>query len=123
MSWGGQRGTVAQAAWHAPALPAASTMQPRLCQITCLLPSCKAAPANPWLPPPPTCLRVVEVGCGSGYVLASAALALHAACASNGTGCQLLATDVNPQALAAAARTLAAHNVRCGGRRDIIHGA
>lgn len=52
---------------------------------------------------------VLEVGCGSGYVICSAALALAAAapaaCAS------FAAVDINPAALAATAATLAAHGV------------
>ncbi|KAI8463128.1 MAG: S-adenosyl-L-methionine-dependent methyltransferase [Monoraphidium minutum] len=79
----------------------------------------------------PTILRehtpriVVEVGCGSGYVITSAARALRAAAAAaagapaggaaggpaRGGGCSFVAVDVSGPALAATARTLAAHEV------------
>lgn len=74
----------------------------------------------------------LEVGCGSGYVICSAALAIQcleqqqqqqrlvqasspqppaAAAAGCGGGCQFFATDINPAALQAAAQTLASHQV------------
>lgn len=48
------------------------------------------------------------MGCGSGYVITSLALLLRQA----GISASLLATDLNPAALAATARTLEAHEVR-----------
>ncbi len=54
--------------------------------------------------------RCLEVGCGSGYVVCSLALLLRQA----GAAAQLLATDVNPLAAAATAKTLAAHEARSG---------
>lgn len=77
--------------------------------------------------------RCLEVGCGSGYVICSVALALQhtkqatgsprpAATAGNigqrqgpsctATGCSFVATDINPAALQATAATLQAHGVR-----------
>lgn len=68
--------------------------------------------------------RTVEVGCGSGYVICSAALALRQAAQQaraagtpgghgSGGGCgSLWAVDINAAALAATAQTLAAHQVR-----------
>jgi hypothetical protein len=53
---------------------------------------------------------VLEVGCGSGYVLCSAALALSAAAPAAARA--LAAVDINPAALGATAATLAAHGVR-----------
>lgn len=80
--------------------------------------------------------RCLEVGCGSGYVICSAVLALQhthssstctagstAAQADGGTGlttqgtgaaasCSFIATDINTAALEATAATLKAHGVR-----------
>ena len=52
--------------------------------------------------------RCLEVGCGSGYVVASLGLLLQ----ELGVAAHLLATDVNPHAAAATAATLKAHEVR-----------
>eukprot|EP00879_Flechtneria_rotunda_P017370 GHRR01018197.1.p1 GENE.GHRR01018197.1~~GHRR01018197.1.p1 ORF type:complete len:210 (+),score=66.28 GHRR01018197.1:1253-1882(+) len=81
---------------------------------------------------PCVCRSCLEVGCGSGYVLCSVALALQhlvsqhsasslltAAAASNGKGgggpaavsCSFFATDINAAALAATSETLAAHQM------------
>ncbi|KIZ03071.1 Methyltransferase small, partial [Monoraphidium neglectum] len=56
---------------------------------------------------------VLEVGCGSGYVICSAAIALRqaAAAADRTPGSSFLAVDISAPALAATARTLAAHEV------------
>ncbi len=51
--------------------------------------------------------RALEIGCGSGYVICSFALALRQA----GLHCCLLGTDINPKALEATAATLQAHQV------------
>ena len=60
-------------------------------------------------------LAVLEVGCGSGYVGASAARLLGAAGGEGGAGSApappLVALDVNPDALAATRETLAAHGL------------
>jgi methylase of polypeptide subunit release factors len=85
------------------------------------------------------CRSCLEVGCGSGYVICSVALAIQqleqllqqqqqqllqhnavppgaaataAAAAGHGDCCQFFATDINPAALQAASQTLAAHKVR-----------
>jgi release factor glutamine methyltransferase len=57
----------------------------------------------------------LEVGCGTGYVLASLALALKKDC---GATPRLLATDVNPRAAAATISTLAAHGL--GSLADVV---
>mgnify|MGYP001810989851 CR=1 FL=1 len=70
---------------------------------------------------------VVEVGCGSGYVICSVALALQQALQQPaGAGpsapraCSgFLAVDINAAALAATAQTLAAHKV-CGLARLLV---
>lgn len=83
-----------------------------------------------------SCCSCLEVGCGSGYVICSAALAIQcleqqqqqqrlvqasspqppaAAAAGCGGGCQFFATDINPTALQAAAQTLASHQVHLAG--------
>lgn len=56
--------------------------------------------------------RCLEVGSGSGYVITSLGLLLQ----QLGMAVQLLATDINQQAAAATAATLAAHGVRALGR-------
>lgn len=84
---------------------------------------------------PSHCCSCLEVGCGSGYVVCSIALALQqlssqltrqaqdaAAAAAQAAHtqpafralapCQFFATDINPAALHATAQTLAAHEVR-----------
>lgn len=72
----------------------------------CWLPLLTPPPASAVRPPPlHSCL---EVGCGTGYVLASLALLLR----SVGAAAQLLGTDVNAAAAAATRATLAAHEVR-----------
>ncbi|KAF8060464.1 N6a [Scenedesmus sp. PABB004] len=54
----------------------------------------------------------LEVGCGSGYVICSAALALRALAVRLGAhDARLVATDVNSAAMEATAQTLAAHGV------------
>lgn len=53
-------------------------------------------------------LQVMEIGCGSGYVICSLVLMLR----DLGIHCACVATDVSQHALAATARTLAAHGVQ-----------
>lgn len=49
----------------------------------------------------------MEIGCGSGYVICSAALMLRQAAPS----CSFAAVDVSADAIAATSQTLAAHGV------------
>lgn len=62
---------------------------------------------------PPPLYSVLEIGCGSGFVICSAALALRKA--APGAARFLAAVDVNPRALEAAAATLRAHGVGVAG--------
>lgn len=59
-----------------------------------------------WMAPRP--LQVLEIGCGSGYVICSVVLMLQ----DLGIDCACVATDVSQHALEATAATLAAHGVR-----------
>ena len=52
--------------------------------------------------------RVLEIGCGSGFVICSVALMLNA---MGGAQPQLIAIDINPEACSATAQTLLSHKV------------
>jgi methylase of polypeptide subunit release factors len=56
--------------------------------------------------------RVLEIGCGSGFVICSAAVLLRDTALCSGASAAFTAVDINPAALAATAATLAAHGVK-----------
>lgn len=60
--------------------------------------------------------RVVEIGCGCGYVTCSLALLLQ----QLNMTCYLVATDINAAALTHTAQTLAAHKVSTALQRELL---